>query len=126
MVSKTWGFEVPIVNVKGYAAKFLYVLRDRYCSIHRHGEKDETFLVLRGTVRLNRRVLRAGDTVRIAAMTWHRFTGITDATILEISTHDLDDTERRELSVDAPLVSPPANLREFLIEELGIVERREG
>lgn len=112
-ILKTWGYEVPICNGP-YAAKFLYVKADHHCSDHRHAKKDETFLILRGTINLNKRFLTVGETVSIPHGIWHSFAAVGgDAIILEVSTHDdSNDTERRTLSIDAP----PANLGEFLRE----------
>jgi len=118
-VLKTWGYEIPVCNGP-YAAKFLYVKRDCYCSDHRHAKKDETFLIIRGTIRLlwkNGAVkyLHVGDVVHIPPRVWHKFMAVKgDSIILEVSTHDdSNDTERRSPSIAAP----PETVCEFLRRE---------
>ena len=51
------------------------------------------------------KIMREGEVVRIMPGTLHRFSGLADAVILEISTHHEDDDSYREegqLSGDIP------------------------
>ena len=49
--AKTWGSELWLVNLPSYCGKILTVEKDKYCSLHGHKMKDETFYVLTGSVK---------------------------------------------------------------------------
>jgi mannose-6-phosphate isomerase-like protein (cupin superfamily) len=105
---KVWGREIWMVNNELYCSKFLVVHPGSSCSLHRHLVKDETFVVLAGQIALemegNSREMKATDSQRIPAGTWHRFTNPDNSTwglaiVLEVSTHhDDEDVERLEPS----------------------------
>ena len=91
-VAKTWGKEVWIVNNNKYCGKLLCIKKDALSSCHYHKEKQETFYALDGQVFLT---IEDKDYMlnpfsrpkTILPNQKHLFRGITDATILEISTH---------------------------------------
>lgn len=91
-VKKVWGKEIWIVNCKEYCAKFLYLNKNAQSSLHLHNTKKETFYSLRGQVALH---IEGKDymlspfsrTKTILPRQKHSFWGITDAILLEISTH---------------------------------------
>jgi mannose-6-phosphate isomerase-like protein (cupin superfamily) len=106
-VEKVWGREYWLENNESYCAKLLYIRAGYQCSLHYHKIKDETFLVLDGTIslettsarRLQPDILHPGQKTRIHPYVAHRFTGITNAIILEVSTyHDDLDVVRLEES----------------------------
>lgn len=102
VVKKIWGKEVWIIN-KDYCGKILYLNQGYRCSLHFHKKKDETFYVIRGEVlmELEKRkfIMRPGDSCHIKPGKLHRFTGLTDAQIIEFSTHHEDsDSYRKEKS----------------------------
>lgn len=96
---KVWGHEVWIVNNEEYCGKFLNLKRNYRCSTHYHKLKDETFYIMGGVVLMevgnNTYILRTGEAVRVRRGVLHRFTGISDATILEISTQHFEDDSYR-------------------------------
>ena len=103
VVPKVWGHEKWLENNEKYCCKLLTLNKGYQCSLHYHKKKDETFLVTSGHVRLelNGQVthLRPGSFVRIPPETPHRFAGIEDSVIIEISTHhDEEDSYRLEES----------------------------
>jgi len=104
VVKKGWGEELWIVNLK-YCGKILTLKKGKKCSIHFHNEKDETFYVLSGKINLElfnkyailkkSIVLNKDDIYRIKPGVIHRFTGIEDSKIFEVSTtHKESDTYR--------------------------------
>ena len=102
-VPKIWGYEKWMENNDKYCSKILSLNKGYQCSLHYHKEKDETFLIKSGHVRLEMGDevihMREGNFVRIPPGTKHRFTGIEDSMILEISTHhDEADSYRLEES----------------------------
>lgn len=103
VVPKVWGFERWLVN-RAYCGKMLHLDKGKACSLHYHERKDETFFVMSGRVRLELGdtvvVLGPGDSQHVAPGTRHRFAGLADSVILEISTHDDDDNVRLEPSGD--------------------------
>jgi len=100
-VKKVWGKEIWLVNEDEYCCKFLYLNKDALSSYHYHQEKKETFYAFQGQVALT---IKGKDymlnpasrpkTIEPGAL--HCFRGITDAIILEISTHHDDKDVVRE------------------------------
>ncbi len=94
-VEKAWGSEVWIVNCEEYCGKLLYLTKDAESSLHYHPKKKETFYCLQGQVGLqvNDRGYQLNPFARpktIMPGEKHQFLGITDAVIMEISTHHDD------------------------------------
>ncbi|MBI2623047.1 MAG: cupin domain-containing protein [Candidatus Liptonbacteria bacterium] len=102
-VPKVWGYEQWLENNEKYCCKVLALNKGYQCSLHYHKKKDETFLVTAGHVRLELGDevlhLRPGTFVRVPPNTRHRFAGIEDSAIIEVSTHhDEADSFRIEES----------------------------
>ena len=92
IVQKEWGSEKILINTKLYCSKILYLDKGYQCSVHCHKIKDETFYMLHGEAILevgSEQVLLAKDmSVRILRGIYHRFKGLSDCQILEVSTQD--------------------------------------
>ena len=106
-VDKLWGKEIWMANTELYCEKKLILKKGKRCSLHKHKIKDETFYIDEGRVLMEVgeeiRLMKKGDVVRIKPHTLHRFSGINDSIIIEISTHhDEDDSYREETSGDIP------------------------
>ncbi len=73
----------------GYCGKYLFVFDGQTCPEHCHRRKHETFLVVKGTVRMRcatrTRRLSEGAVLPIAPGCRHRFTGLGPALLLELS-----------------------------------------
>jgi len=73
----------------GYCGKFLFVFDGQTCPLHHHGEKHETFYIVKGRVRMlwrDRELdLREGDVLPVAPGERHAFTGVGPALVLEVS-----------------------------------------
>jgi len=127
IVPKTWGFEAWIVNTPLYCCKLLFVLEGRYCSVHHHVRKDETFFILGGLIWVDgepgvNMILPQGSTTRIPPGEKHRFTARDgNAVILEVSTtHADEDSVRAVPSWRGPPFCPgevtsAAILRKYII-----------
>lgn len=113
-VEKKWGEEIWFVNGE-YCGKLLLLDHNAECSYHYHPIKRETFMAIEGYVRLT----IEGKVYILAPFTRaktiepnekHKFFGITEAVILEVSTHHEDDDtvrlteskEGHEDSFDSP------------------------
>ena len=96
---KVWGYEIWLVNCELYCSKILHLDKGYRCSAHYHKKKDETFYVLSGYIILElngeRYSMSPGDAIRVFPGDVHRFTGITDADILEISTRHYEEDSYR-------------------------------
>ena len=96
---KVWGAETWLCNTPLYCGKILHLKKDFRCSIHNHKLKTEHFHILSGRILMEvggkKFIMKLGDTVGISPGTNHRFTGITDADILEISTTHFEDDSYR-------------------------------
>ncbi len=92
-IQKVWGKERIICNNPLYCSKILQLNKGYRCSIRHHVIKDETFYILKGQVLLEAGgkdyAMVPGDAIRITPNMKHRFTGITYAEILEVSTMDM-------------------------------------
>jgi len=107
-VKKLWGSEEWIVNNELYCGKFINVKKKHSCSVHYHRIKDETFYILEGKISLEligeTKILKKGDSIRLKPNTVHRFTGIEDSIILEISTHH-EDTDSYRVLIGGKILS---------------------
>ena len=111
LVKRDWGSEECLINNELYCCKYLNLKKDYRCSIHYHIDKDETFYILKGEVLLElfgtSKIMKKGDVYRITPYTLHRFIGIKDSVILEVSTHhDDNDSYRILVGGKIPLGGP--------------------
>ena len=102
--NKGWGSEYWIVNNELYCGKILHLKKGKKCSIHYHKNKDETFYILEGKIKLElfgeTKIMNIGDKIRLKPYTLHRFTGLEDSKILEISTQHFDSDSYRVVKGD--------------------------
>ena len=104
IVKKVWGREIWLVNIDEYCCKLLDVHKGACGSLHYHIKKRETFMIAIGKVRLELGqqvfTMKAGPkTITIPPGVPHRFKGLKQSSILEISTHHEDsDVVRLEES----------------------------
>lgn len=98
-VKKVWGEEEIIVN-RDYCGKLLKLKQGFSCSTHFHKKKDETFFLIRGKILMElgkkKWIMSPGDSCHIKPRTLHRFTGLTDAQIIEFSSHHEDSDSYRK------------------------------
>lgn len=91
VVPKLWGYEKWLENNDKYCCKLLSINKGYQCSLHYHKDKDEMFFVTKGHVRLELEDkvvhMRAGNFMRIIPGSKHRFAGVEDSIIIEVSTH---------------------------------------
>ncbi len=103
-VKKVWGSETILVNNDLYCGKLLHIDKGATCSYHYHPVKQETFHCLEGEVLLSVKGAEflLEEPYTINPNTPHKFYGITDAVILEVSTpHSDEDVVRLEESNSA-------------------------
>jgi mannose-6-phosphate isomerase len=105
-VEKPWGYELIWALTEVYCGKVLFVKAGQSLSLQFHREKDESWLIQSGRVRLElgsagetmlkEEIVGAGAAFHYAPGTVHRVTALEDTTILEVSTPQLDDVVRLE------------------------------
>lgn len=103
-VHKPWGHEIIWSVTDRYAGKLLCIRKGHRLSLQAHLVKEESIHVLEGvlgleTVRAGVRqveTLRPGQSAHIPPGTVHRFFGVEDCVLVEVSTPELDDVERFE------------------------------
>jgi mannose-6-phosphate isomerase-like protein (cupin superfamily) len=105
-VEKPWGYELIWAATDVYVGKVLFVKAGESLSLQFHREKDESWLIQSGRVKLelgdagstvlNEEVVGPGAAFHYAPGTVHRVTALEDTTILEVSTPQLDDVVRLE------------------------------
>jgi mannose-6-phosphate isomerase len=103
-VEKPWGHELIWALTEAYCGKLLFVKAGHSLSLQFHREKDESWLIQAGRVKLE--LGEVGETVLKAEIvgpgaafhykpgTVHRVTALEDATIREVATPQLDDVVR--------------------------------
>ncbi|MGN6797417.1 MAG: cupin [Gaiellaceae bacterium] len=105
-VEKPWGHELIWALTDVYCGKVLFVKTGHSLSLQFHRQKDESWLVQSGRVKLElgdagqaalvEEVVGAGAAFHYTPGTVHRVTALEDTTILEVSTPHLDDVVRLE------------------------------
>jgi len=102
-VDKPWGHELIWAHTERYVGKLLVIETGRRLSFQYHEAKDEWIHVLEGRLLLTLeddagtvadRELGAGEGARVPTGRRHRYTAIERATLIEVSTPELDDVVR--------------------------------
>jgi mannose-6-phosphate isomerase-like protein (cupin superfamily) len=102
-VEKPWGYELIWARTGRYVGKILHVKAGHGLSCQYHNQKDETLHVLSGEVvmtleppggAVERRTLRAGESLHVPAKLIHQMDAVVDSDVLEASTPELDDLVR--------------------------------
>lgn len=106
-IPKPWGHEIIWAKTNDYVGKTLFIKEGSRLSLQYHEQKEETIMVLSGTLELfaSKRdgelktfILEEGETFHVKPHTIHRFcaTQGTDVTLVEVSTNYLNDVVRVE------------------------------
>ncbi len=73
----------------GYCGKFMFLFAGQTCPNHYHKIKLETFFIVKGKVRMEYKgqemIMNPGDVLLIEIGEYHRFSGLENSLILEIS-----------------------------------------
>lgn len=112
IVQKPWGHELIFAETQDYVGKLLYINEGHKLSLQYHEEKEETILVISGTLELTisdhgRRgvstiKLTEGESFHVTPNTIHRFAATcgTNVVLAEVSTNHLEDVVRLEDDYD--------------------------
>jgi mannose-6-phosphate isomerase len=105
-VEKPWGYELIWALTDDYCGKILFVKAGESLSLQFHREKDESWLIHSGQAELemgapgdkmpSSEIVGPGAAFRIRPGTTHRLKALEDATIIEVSTPQLEDVVRLE------------------------------
>jgi len=105
-VDKPWGHEKIWAHTDRYVGKVLVIQPGKRLSLQYHRKKDESILVVRGTLRLHlendrKQIeiidLGPGEHRRIPVGRTHRFEAVDEPVeLVEVSTPELDDVVRIE------------------------------
>ena len=104
-VEKPWGHEEIFAETEHYVGKILFIRQGEALSLQYHEVKEETLRVLEGTLelvtgtdakRLENHQIGAETVFHIPPRTLHRMVAVTDCSLLEVSTTQLDDVVRLE------------------------------
>ena len=109
-IKKVWGLTRCILKQRGFEVHELNVLPGGYCSVHRHMDKENLFVVAEGRIiietgstdeawqvsNISRVSLEKGGHVEIPAGVWHRFESAEGARLIEVYHGDWrgEDIER--------------------------------
>jgi len=101
-ILETGAFIMTVLNTQHYAKKIICLLPGQAHPSHKHYEKDETFHILDGDLKVNDFDLRIGDTHGIAAGVFHEFSSLTGCVFEEISTNTKpNDSEYYDQEIQA-------------------------
>lgn len=103
-VSKPWGYEMIFAETDKYIGKIIHIKMGEKLSRQYHNQKDETFLIQEGEMLLElgdkefltEKRMKPGDTYHCKPGTIHRMIGITDVSLIEVSTPEISDVVRLE------------------------------
>ena len=102
-IDKPWGHELIWARTDRYVGKILHIRAGEALSLQYHRVKDETLLLLSGSLEialgdseaaLDTSVLAPGERVHVWPGRLHRLTARSDCQVLEVSTPELDDVVR--------------------------------
>jgi mannose-6-phosphate isomerase-like protein (cupin superfamily) len=105
LVEKPWGHELRWAITDRYLGKIIHINKGHQLSLQYHNQKDESIYVVRGVVdvvleneagTLETYRLTEGMSVRVAPKKRHRFVGVEDCDIVEVSSPEIDDVVRLE------------------------------
>ena len=86
IISKPWGFEFVAFETKKIGLLCLHMLKDKTTSLHCHENKDSSFIVAQGKVRVHTLdssyYLGVGDTCYIQRKKFHRIESLMENTII--------------------------------------------
>ena len=105
-VDKPWGHEIIWAQTDRYVGKVISIDPGKRLSLQKHLKKDESVLVIRGTLRLHLENdegvveihdLAPGENRRVPVGRIHRFEAVDETVeVVEVSTPELDDVVRLE------------------------------
>ncbi len=105
-VDKPWGHELIWAETERYVGKIISIAPGKRLSLQKHLKKDESVLVLRGTLRLHLQNeageiethdLVPGEHSRVHVGRIHRFEALEETVeVVEVSSPELDDVVRLE------------------------------
>jgi len=104
-VEKPWGYELLYATTELYCGKVIFIRSGEQLSLQFHKTKDETIFVQSGRMELeigepgkpvDTEVVGPGRAFRLRPGTVHRMRALEDATVLEVSTPEIDDVVRLE------------------------------
>lgn len=104
-VDKPWGHELIWAHTDRYVGKLLVIETGKRLSLQHHDVKDEWIHVLEGKLELTLedelgdlhvRELGPGEGARVPTGRRHRYEAVEKATLIEVSTPELDDVVRIE------------------------------
>ena len=95
---KPWGKEEILETNEHYTVKRIWMNKGCQCSLQKHSEKKETFVLIEGLMQFTHngktRTLHAGKFATIEPGEVHRMAAMTNIVYLECSTSQLDDVVR--------------------------------
>ena len=104
-VDKPWGHELRWAVTDRYIGKLIHVKKGHQLSLQYHVQKDETIFIVSGVLdlvledaagELNVHRMTPGMTARVRPGRRHRFIGVEDTDLFEVSSPEVDDVVRLE------------------------------
>jgi mannose-6-phosphate isomerase len=104
-VDKPWGHELRWAVTDRYIGKLIHVKKGHQLSLQYHVQKDETIFIVSGLLdlvledaagELNVHRMTPGMTARVRPGRRHRFIGVEDTDLFEVSSPEVDDVVRLE------------------------------
>lgn len=110
-IEKGWGYELVIVNKSAYCGKLLHFKAGSHCSWHYHLNKDETFYLHSGLIKLyigesdyladaKEVILKPGDSYYIYPGLRHQMVAEKESDLYEFSTEHFESDSIRIIKGD--------------------------
>lgn len=88
-INKIWGTRRRILLTDNSEIDLLYLKKDSFCSLHRHKQKINKFVVIFGKVKIEtefgQQVLKKNDSFTVKPPQLHRFIAIEDSIMVELA-----------------------------------------
>jgi len=100
LINKPWGYEEILLEAENYAVLRMFIRKGEETSLHKHVERDEHFIVVRGRgllIRNGARVpMREWDVISVRRGELHKWVACEDLEIIEVTSQPLSDLVRVE------------------------------
>jgi len=98
IISKPWGYEEILYENSDVIVLRLFIKKGEETSLHKHLEKDEYFIVLKGKGHLlcgrRKMPIRRGKIIRVKRGAEHQWVADEDLVMIEVTTPPLNDLFR--------------------------------
>ena len=98
LIIKPWGYEEVLLEAESYVVLRMFIRKGEETSLHKHVERDEHFIVVRGKgflIRDGARIpIREWDVISVRRGELHKWVACEDLEVIEVTPQPLSDLVR--------------------------------